>query len=291
MAEELFWKTLSERIAEARGINFFAKHQSIAGGDINRAYHVSYLEREFFVKINEAPLVSMFETEAEGLRQIGDTHTIRVPEPICHGVIGNKSYLVLEWLDLQSDRDSDWTLMGENLANLHLEDVGDTYGWDKDNFIGRTPQDNSEDEDWTRFFIERRLKPQAELAASKGAELPDFEKLLEVVPEIIGDGPEKPSLVHGDCWSKNMSFTVSGDPVIFDVACYRGDPEVDVAFSELFGRLPQAFYQSYDHTLKIRPGYPRRRELYNLYHILNHYNLFGGHYLEQAKKMMRWLVK
>jgi fructosamine-3-kinase len=191
-----------------------------------------------------------------------------VPAVLDHGVKGGKAFILLEELDLR--RGGDWRSMGQALARLH-QVQGARFGWHRDNYIGLAPQANTWKDDWTDFFVECRLRPQARRA---GIDLPET-----AVRALLEDHRPAPSLLHGDFWSGNAGFTEEG-PVVFDPAVYYGDREADLAMTELFGGFPRAFYEGYG---PLDPGYERRKHLYNLYHLLNHLNLFGGGYRGQVE--------
>lgn len=258
------------------------------GGCINLAWRVEDETSCFFVKTNEARLLPMFEAEAAGLRAIYETQTIAAPQVVGWGREGAQAFLVLEWRSLGGRLD--WRLMGQQLAQLHAHPVGDRFGWDGDNYIGATPQKNRYETDWIQFFGEHRLGWQARLAEKKGGRVPQLSRLLDVLPKFFADYQPQPSLLHGDLWSGNAGFDEHG-PLIFDPAVYKGDRETDLAMTELFGGFPNPFYEAYQQTFPLNPGYAQRRELYNLYHILNHYNLFGGGYLSQANAMIDRLLQ
>ena len=179
--------------------------------------------------------------------------------------------MTLEHLELGAT--PDWPAMGRMLAALHRH-TNDRFGWKEDNWIGLSPQKNGWSTDWTEFFLEARLKPQAARAGLL-EDLPDVRKILK-------DHHPAPSLLHGDLWSGNAGFTPDG-PVIYDPAVYYGDREADLAMTELFGGFPKDFYSSYRKEYPVDAGYERRKHLYNLYHLLNHLNIFGGGYLAQVK--------
>jgi fructosamine-3-kinase len=246
--------------------------------------------RRFFVKATAAGRGSMFEAEADGLAAIAATATIRVPAAIAAGVAGDTSFLVLEWLDLAAGgRDA---ALGGALAAMHRSS-GDRFGWPRDNAIGTTPQANAWSASWPEFFRDRRLAPQLALAAKHGhggALQRDGERLLDALPALLAGHVPLPSLVHGDLWSGNAARLASGDPVVFDPAVYYGDRETDIAMTELFGGFGTEFYAAYDDAWPRGPGYPLRRTLYNLYHVLNHLNLFGGGYAAQAQAMIGRLL-
>ena len=218
----------------------------------------------------------MYAAEAEGLRALRAAG-VRAPEPFDHGVRGGNAFIEMERLELGAR--PDWPAMGRMLAALH-RNTSDRFGWENDNWIGLAPQKNDWHEDWTSFFLEKRLIPQAARADQNGhrIELPDVGKLLE------GHCP-KASLMHGDLWKGNAGFTAEG-PVIFDPAVYYGDREADIAMTELFGGFPEEFYASYNEAFPLPSGYEARKNLYNLYHLLNHLNIFGSSYLEQVKSAL-----
>lgn len=261
------------------------------GGCINQAYRLEDAGREqvYFVKINHEHLLDMFATEALGLAAIAATQSIRVPKPLCYGTADGKAYLAMEWIDL--DASGDWREMGSKLAQLHNASVGQRFGWERNNFIGSIEQDNTPEAAWATFFAEHRLRPQFERGERRGGRFVDYPTLLQLVPQVLKDRQQAPSLVHGDLWSGNLAFAESGTPVVYDVACYWGDGEVDLAMTELFGRLPNDFYAGYDAERPIDAGYKKRRSLYNLYHVLNHFNLFGGGYGLQANAMIGELLR
>jgi protein-ribulosamine 3-kinase len=214
------------------------------------------------------------EVEVDGLRALGAV--VRVPRILEHGA----DFILLEQLDLK--RSGDWSALARMLAALHRT-TGPRFGWHTDNYIGATPQINSWRDDWSVFFKECRLAPQLALAKKNGyaVEIHGALKVLE------GHQP-KPSLLHGDLWAGNAGFIKEG-PVLFDPAVYYGDREADLAMTELFGGFPREFYRAYDEAWPLDEGYERRKPMYNLYHLLNHLNLFGGSYLDQVESTLRSL--
>jgi fructosamine-3-kinase len=214
---------------------------------------------------------------------------IQVPHPLCWGIASDQSYLVLEWIDL--GRASNWPEMGRQLAVLHRAAHLRGFGWHRDNTIGETPQVNSWTQNWADFFAEYRIGYQLRLAAQKGAHFAQAEALLRAIPKVLAEHDPEPSLLHGDLWSGNAAFDAAGAPVIFDPATYYGDREVDLAMTGLFGGFPKAFYEGYQAAWPLKAGYQERKVLYNLYHVLNHFNLFGGSYANQAEQMMEQVVE
>jgi fructosamine-3-kinase len=239
----------------------------------------------------------MFEVEALGLKALAESGVLRIPRVLGTGTTDRHSYLILEWLELGagrgsggSDASSAWQQLGQNLARLHRQSIGPAFGWQQQNTIGSTPQPNPWTESWLVFWQQQRLGFQLQLGQRRGGHFPRQEELMAALPRLLGGHHPQPSLVHGDLWSGNVGFTPAGEPVIFDPAVYYGDREVDLAMTELFGGFPAGFYQGYRREFPLEPGYERRKVLYNLYHILNHFNLFGGSYLSQANRMIEQVL-
>ena len=261
---------------------------SVGGGCINQAYGISNGQSTFFVKLNQASKLAMFEAELAGLKEMHDSQSIRVPKPICTGLAGANSFIVTEWLDLGSG--GAWAAMGRDLAAMHRTSSDLGFGWHRANTIGETHQPNDWQDSWLTFWRDQRLGYQFRLAKRRGGSFPLSQALLDVLPEILAGHDPMPSLVHGDLWSGNAGITATGEPVIFAPATYYGDREVDLAMTELFGRFPADFYTAYESAYPLPDGYSTRKTLYNLYHILNHFNLFGGGYGSQANRMIQLLL-
>ncbi|NJS11925.1 MAG: fructosamine kinase family protein [Microcoleus sp. CSU_2_2] len=288
------WDKISAHISEVTGDKFSIDNRhSVSGGCINQGYSLSSISRTYFAKINQASQVAMFEAEALGLQQMWETQTIRVPKPICWGTEGNSAYIVLEWLDLGGGRgDRPWEEMGRKLAEMHkyTPPLLRGFGWDINNTIGSTVQINNWTTNWAEFWAEHRIGYQLKLARRRGGHFPQGERLLEVIPELLAGYEPQPSLVHGDLWGGNAGITSAGEPVIFDPAAYFGDREVDIAMTELFGGFPASFYRGYNEVWALDSGYEKRKTFYNLYHILNHFNLFGGSYQSQANQTINRIL-
>jgi len=286
------WDAIAAAIDTATRQPFrLSSHTAIGGGWINQTYHICGQDgRHFFVKINSADKLAMLSAEVAGLSEIAASQTIRVPQPITHGVADKQSYLVLEHLDLNPH--GDVRLLGKQLAAMHLVHSA-RFGFAQDNFIGATQQQNGWSDDWMDFWRERRLKFQLQLASEHGygERLDDLGiKLLDALPAYFDGYTPQPSLLHGDLWGGNHAYLADGTPAIFDPAAYYGDREADLAMTELFGGYSAEFYTSYRAAYPLHEGYALRRDLYNLYHILNHANMFGGGYVRQAEEMMRRLL-
>ncbi|WP_271254210.1 fructosamine kinase family protein [Pseudanabaena sp. Chao 1811] len=279
------WDEIAIAISQATGAKFTSDHrQAQSGGCINQTTKISDGKRDFFVKTNTANQLDMFVAEAIALQQMYATKTMRVPQPICWGIAGEAAYLVMENLDFGGGQD--WEAMGRHLAAMHRVTSDRGFGWDRDNTIGATPQINNWTNSWLDFWREYRLAFQIRLAKRKGwrCSIPE-EKIYAALPKFFRDYQPQPSMVHGDLWGGNAAF-VKGEPVIFDPALYFGDREVDLAMTELFGGFPSQFYRAYNAAYPLDVGYKERKTLYNLYHILNHFNLFGGGYGSQANRMI-----
>ncbi len=287
------WAAIAQHISDKTGTPFTIQDRSsVGGGCINQAYRISDGSRDFFLKCNQASQMAMFEAEALGLKEMYDSHTIRVPQPICWGVSDHSAYIAMEWLDFGYGKADSWQRMGANLAAMHRVISPRGFGWRQNNTIGDTPQQNPWTADWVEFFREYRLRYQFKLANRRGGHFPRQDELLAALPELLAGHDPAPALVHGDLWSGNASVTQEGEPVILDPATYYGDREVDMAMTELFGRFSPAFYEAYNAAYPLDEGYHTvRKTLYNLYHVINHFNLFGGGYGSQANGMIDQLLR
>jgi fructosamine-3-kinase len=284
------WEAIGEGLAEVTGEPGTAPLGAVGGGCINQTMRLSYGGKTYFVKLNSAAHEDMFEAEARGLRELRDSHSLRVPEPLCHGADGQSAWLVLEGLALGGI--SDPAALGRGLAGLH-QVTQEQFGWVQDNAIGSTPQINTPEPDWVVFWREHRLRFQLDLAArhGHGGRLHERgERLLGKFPRLFDEYRPVASLLHGDLWSGNYAYTREGEPVIFDPAVYYGDREADIAMTELFGGFGREFYAAYREVYPLDEGYAVRKTLYNLYHVLNHLNLFGGGYLSQSQGMIDRLL-
>jgi fructosamine-3-kinase len=285
------WERIQSDIEAATGVAANLDQQgSVGGGCINQAARIRYGDTTYFVKLNSASGHDMFAAEAQGLQELRRCDALKIPAPVCYGSDSQSAWLVMENLELGGRGNAG--ALGEGLASLHRI-TRDEYGWDRDNTIGSTPQENAWMDDWIEFWRERRLRFQLELAGRKGAGnalTSRGETLLDEFPALFGDYSPAASLLHGDLWSGNFAYTLQGEPAIFDPAVYYGDREADLAMTELFGGFGGDFYTAYNNAWPLDPGYKVRKTLYNLYHILNHYNLFGGGYAAQAQGMIDSLL-
>lgn len=287
------WRDIEAAIREALGTPFKIESRSaVGGGCINECHLLRGGGRTYFLKLNAPDRLPMFEAEAAGLEEIARSSTVRVPQPVCHGASVGTSWLVLEYLELSRASDPGMARLGRTLAAMHCV-VATRFGWHRDNTIGATPQINTPGADWIAFWREHRLGFQLQLAGKNGYRGPLLargERLLERIPVYFSGYQPQPSLLHGDLWSGNAAFMRGGVPVVFDPAVYYGDREADIAMTELFGGFSVTFYRAYDEALPRDAGYATRKHLYNLYHVLNHLNLFGGGYRAQAERVIEKLL-
>ena len=264
--------------------------QAVTGGCIHACYSLTSGATQLFVKLNAVRYADAFAAEADGLGALRAAG-LSAPRPLAHGASGERAFLALEWLELREG--GDFAALGYALAELHRR-TGASFGWQRDNYIGVTPQLNAVSNDWIEFWRARRLAPQLALAEAHGhgaALRNDLALLVERLPALFSNYVPQASLLHGDLWRGNAAFLADGSPVVFDPAVYRGDREADLAMTELFGGFPPDFYAAYREAWPLDPGYATRKHLYNLYHLLNHLNLFGGGYLEQVRATLGLLLR
>lgn len=261
----------------------------VSGGDINRAFQVALRDgTHLFMKRNSRPF---FSAEADGLEAIRATHTIRVPEVIATGKDG-EYYLLLEWVEAAPKNRDFWESFGHELAAMHLSPTPTAFGWTSDNYIGAAPQKNTPHDQWVPFFRDCRLTPQFEGARHwfHDDDRKKIQHLLDHLDQYLAE-PARPSLLHGDLWSGNFTTGPDGKAWLIDPAVYVGHAEADLAMTELFGGFHPRFYSAYREVNPIQPGYKERRDLYNLYHLLNHLNLFGAGYLGEVRRILKHYCK
>jgi protein-ribulosamine 3-kinase len=255
------WTAIEQAISNATGKSFSASAASpVMGGSINEAMRLDGSSGSYFVKLNKPALMGMFEAEAAGLAAIDATGEILTPKPVCWGAGGGQSWLVLEFIEPGYQHTWSSERLGEQLAAMHRHTAGH-FGWQRDNYIGRTPQPNPASNDWVAFYAGQRLGFQLGLAQGNGAPAALVDaggELVAALPGFFRDYTPAASLLHGDLWGGNWSCDTSGRPVIFDPAVYFGDREADLAMTELFGGFDAAFYQAYNAAWALDPGYAVR---------------------------------
>ncbi len=260
-----------------------------SGGCINHGGAIKTQSGDaYFIKWNDArKFPGMFVAERHGLERLASTNTVRVPQPVHTFEHGPWQEIVMEYLSKAFPSPRYWELLGEQLADLHRH-TSSSFGLDSDNYIGSLQQINTWQNSWPEFFILNRLEVQLRLARQRGKAdghlCKRFEKLYKLFGEIFPT--EQPALLHGDLWSGNLINDIKGDPCLIDPAVYYGHREAEVAFTQLFGGFDNRFYEAYHACFPIQPGFDERSDIYNLYPLLVHVNLFGGSYLTAVKQIL-----
>ncbi len=293
------YSSLAQAIAAATGGVSVGNREAVSGGDINRAYALTLSDGQtVFMKENSKANRDFFRAEAEGLAAMAKTGAVRVPEVLASGVEEDRSFLLLSFILSGRAGAHSMEELGHALAAMHAADTssfmpGGTdsigrFGFAHDNYIGSGFQLNAPKDSWITFFRECRLRPQFARAGGyfDNAEKPRIEWLLDHLDRYLAE-PQKPSLLHGDFWAGNYMIDREGHPWLIDPAAYVGHAEADIAMTELFGGFDSTFYSAYKEAAGLSADYADRRDLYNLYHLLNHLNLFGGGYLPSVRAVLR----
>ncbi|TMX45840.1 fructosamine kinase family protein [Vibrio sp. Hep-1b-8] len=285
------WQAISKQLSETLMFAYeISEKCKVHGGEINECYMISDGEQRYFVKVNQRGSLPNFEAEAECIHMLRESRTVSVPELVLAGTTKDNAFIILNYLPTKPLDDSKNSyLFGQQIAALHQWGEQQEYGFDQDNFIGATIQPNKWDRKWSRFFAEQRIGWQLQLMQEKGINLVDINDFTQLIQTRLANHQPKPSLLHGDLWHGNVASSVFG-PICYDPASYWGDRECDIAMTELFGGFQPEFYQGYESNLPLDISYSERKDIYNLYHLLNHYNQFGGHYLDQSEKMIRKIL-
>lgn len=261
----------------------------VSGGDINDAFRLETNKGSFFMKSNRIGYaLDMFETEAKGIELLRSSGAIRCPEVIGYSIIGKTAFLILKWIESSRPVSNFWQLFGSQLAKLH-KTVNSHFGLDHDNYIGRLNQKNSFYEDFASFYAEMRLIPQFRMAFDQGYFNSNhstlFAQLISNLNKLIP--AENPGLIHGDLWSGNFMTDAKGLPCIIDPSVHYGHRESDIAMSKLFGGFPAEFYNCYNEVFPLHGDWKSRIELFQLYYLLVHVNLFGSSYVSSCVSIMR----
>lgn len=278
---------LKHRLAAVIGSPVLSARR-LSGGDISEAWLLETAPQRLFCKLNSGPeALSMFQAEKDGLEAISSTATIKTPEVLVCTEREEMAFLILEYIEPKKPTAADMMVFGQQLARLHnLEQPA--FGWERDNFIGSLAQRNPRETDWPAFYARERLLPQLKLAFDSGllnaSDMPGEAKTERVVGDLCGN--VRPSLVHGDLWGGNYLISSDGRAFLIDPAVYCAHSEVDLAMSRLFGGFPDSFYEGYTNSAPISPGFEERRDLYQLYYLLVHLNLFGRTYYSAVKPLL-----
>lgn len=267
---------------------------SLSGGCISDAYKITTNDNSnFFLKYNSSISNDMFIKEANGLKELVKANTIRIPEVLSF----EKDYILLEFIPMGNKNKNFFEEFGRNFAAMHKYTSGN-YGFYENNFIGSNPQINipeqNEKSNWAEFYFNKRILFQLQLAEKLGNSTEELRKriskLENKISEIINDSEENPSLLHGDLWSGNYMIDESGSAVLIDPAVYYGHREADLGMTKLFGGFSSEFYSAYHEEFPLKDGYEYRENIYKLYHVLNHLNLFGGAYYHQAITLIKFYI-
>lgn len=261
----------------------------VSGGDISQAYKIVVKTDRFFCKYHPGKNgFLMLKSEKEGLEAISATRTIRVPRVFHLGSLNKGGVLLMEYIEAKSPSDKDMACFGRGMANLHGV-ISHSFGWNSDNYIGSLHQKNTPNAYWPIFYVENRLLPQLVMAKERGGlskeEVPERSVLLACITKHCN--ADKPSLIHGDLWGGNYLIDESGDPVLIDPSISYADPGMDLAMSKLFGGFSSSFYDSYAESVSSPMPTEALIELYQLYYLLVHLNLFGASYAPAVRRILK----
>lgn len=264
---------------------------SVSGGSINRAVRLITSETELFLKWNDSAPRDMFLKEAKGLKLLGEADTgLVIPSIVSYNSDNEEipGFLLMEFIEPQRGDGKASRRLGQELAKLHTH-TATSFGLNHHNYIGRLPQSNTPHSSWRSFFINERIEPQLKMAYDRNALKRSVDKNWSKLAGKLQDifPPAEPSLIHGDLWGGNYFFDSEYRPVLIDPAVYYGHPEMEIAFTKMFGGFSDIFYDAYAFESPLEPGFNERIEIYNLYPLLVHANLFGGHYASQAESYLR----
>ncbi|WP_136486383.1 fructosamine kinase family protein [Vibrio sp. H11] len=285
------WQAIAQQLSDTLMFQYdITEKTRLDGGDINECYMISDGRERYFVKLNQRDYLPQYEIEAENLRILRESNTVFVPELVMVGASKTHAFIILNYLATKPLDDAAHSYQfGQQLARLHQWGDQKEYGFDVDNFIGNIVQPNQWTKKWNHFFAEQRIGWQLQLLREKGIELVNIEEFVDLVTQRLASHHPRPSLLHGDLWNGNVANSAFG-PVCFDPSCYWGDRECDLAMTELFGGFHNDFYRGYYSVMPQDAGYEQRRDIYNLYHLLNHTNHFGGQFLEQADQQIKRIL-
>ena len=263
-------------------------YKPISGGDISRAFVLRTSKNQYFLKVNSGDNAhTMFLREMSGLKVISKTNTIKTPKVFKCGIFKDLSFLLMEFIETKSPSNNDFELLGNQLALLHKVTKNE-FGFVEDNFIGNLPQPNRNHSSWVKFYLEERMIPQIQLALLNNLlsrkDVPSKQRMNNVCKGFFND--ISPSLLHGDLWSGNFLIASDGTPYLIDTAAYYGHHEVDIAMSKLFGGFGTPFYKAYQGHFQSDSLTDGRIDLYQLYYLLVHLNLFGSSYVGSVNRIL-----
>lgn len=287
-----FYREIAQRISSETGTPFqIARVVHQGGGCINDTVRLDGADgSSWFVKSNTGSDLQAFAAERDGLDAIAETNTVRVPKPLCLGESRGQAWFAMEFIELAGAKPGSQEQLGQGLACLHKIEQPH-FGWHRDNTIGTTRQPNPKSDDWIEFWRENRLGFQLQLAEKNGGRFQGSDQLRDGLDELFANYEPQPSLLHGDLWSGNVSFSHEGEPVIYDPACYLGDREAEFGIMVLFGGFTDEFYRGYNSVWPLDAGFKTRLPLYELYHTLNHFNVFGPSYGASCQRLIDQLTR
>ncbi len=284
------WQSIAEQVSRTLDTPFIIHERMALSKEPDaRRMVISDGQLQLFVKLAPRAQLEQQEAEFHSLQALRQYEVLSLPRPLCCGTAGEHAFLALEYHPLHEGDSAEWAELGASLARLHRCDEQAMYGWDEDNFLTTTPQPNRWHKQWAPFFAEQRIGWLLQLLGEKERFQCDIDGIVEIVTRRLAHHHPKPSPLHGELWLGNVGFTRNGG-MVFDPASYYGDRETDLAMTELFGRFPEAFYQGYDTVWPRDAGYESRKELYNLYHRLNHFAQFGESHRHQAETALQQLL-
>lgn len=262
--------------------------QALSGGDINEVFHLVGNNSDVILKVNDVnAFPDLFQKEANGLKALAETNSIDIPDVLGYGDFKTNTYLLMEYKDSVNASNSFWECFGQQLADLHRH-TQDTFGFTEDNYIGSLPQYNRHVKTASEFFIQQRLEPQFEMASQRGYDFDNLKGFYHNLKQIIPDEP--PALIHGDLWSGNYLINSEHNPCLIDPAVAYAPREMDLAMMKLFGGFDDLMFRAYQDAFPLEKGWEKRILLWQLYYILVHVNLFGGHYYQRAKGVLSYYL-
>jgi fructosamine-3-kinase len=265
------------------------RHEPVSGGDINRCWCLYDKDRKYFLKVNNAArFPGMLQKEANGLDTLRDNCSLLIPNTIKYGIAGASQYLLMEWIEKGQPKPDCQQNLGASLAMLHQKKQ-DCFGWHENNYIGSLPQQNTKHAHWHSFYMECRIMPLVQQLFDAGVfskqDITTATSLCNRLDQLFP--PEPPALLHGDLWSGNYMITASGYAALFDPAVYCGHREMDIGMTQLFGGFSETFYAAYHEVYPLEKHWEKRLPLTQLYPLLVHAVLFGGHYIANAREIIR----
>lgn len=284
------WHSIAKQISDALHRPFhISRREPLIQDDECRRMLLEGSGLTVFVKLLPRHQLEQLALEMRGLERLRQAQCVRLPQPYCCGCAGEQAFLAMEFIPLSTGVSEDWFGLGQQLADQHEKSEQGMFGWDEDNYFNDLSQPNRWQRNWAQFFAEQRIGWQLQLLAEKGIHLSNIAELITIVQRLLSNHHPQPALLHGNLWSNKLGFA-QGNAVLLDPACYLGDREVDLAMSELFDALPEAFYNGYYSRWQAPEGQDQRRIIYNLYPLLAHLNRYGEPYRQVVEKQLHQVL-